>query len=322
MTPTILLTGKTGQIGSRLYPLLTNLGKVLAPDRNQLNLANTDSIRRHVREFRPNLIVNAAAYTAVDAAETDESAAHAINAEAPAAFAEEAKKIGAAFVHYSTDYVFDGQKRTPYTESDQTNPINAYGRTKLAGEQAVRDSGAPYLILRTSWVYATQGKNFLLTVLRLAGERNELKIVRDQVGSPTCADEIAAATTKVLTRIWQRNEDFSVLAEFGGTYHMTAADQATWHDFAIAIVDQVRGLSYDLPWISAVTHGRKLIAERVLPISTEEFSSRAARPAYSVLSNSRLTENFAIALPDWRSQLRRCFVLEPAPSNPSSNLGT
>ena len=319
MKPTILLTGKTGQIGSRLYPLLANLGQVVAPDRHELDLSNTDSIRRRIRDLQPNLIVNAAAYTAVDTAETDESSAYAINAGAPAAFAEEAKRIGAGFIHYSTDYVFDGQKRTPYTESDATHPINAYGRTKLAGEQAVRDSGASHLILRTSWVYATQGHNFLLTVLRLAGERKELKIVRDQVGSPTCADEVAVGTAKVLSRILRTREDSLAISEFSGTYHMTAAGETTWYDFARAILEESRGLSCDPHWLAAATRGRKLITEHVLPISSEEFRSPTARPAYSVLSNSRLTEKFAVALPDWRKQLRRCFVPEVVPSSLSSN---
>lgn len=314
MKPTILLTGKTGQIGSRLYPLLANLGEVVAPDRHELDLSNADSIRRRVRDLRPNLIVNAAAYTAVDAAESDESTAYEINAGAPAAFAEEAKKIGAGLIHYSTDYVFDGQKRTPYTESDATDPINAYGRTKLAGEQAVRDSEVPHLILRTSWVYATQGKNFLLTVLRLAGERNELRIVRDQVGSPTCADEVAAATTKVLTFIQQRTQDLAALSEFSGTYHMTASGETTWYDFAKAILEETRALSQNPSWLAAATNGRKLIAEHVLPVSSEEFASPTARPSYSVLSNLHLREKFAVSLPDWRDQLQRCFVSEPITS--------
>lgn len=319
MKPTILLTGKTGQIGSRLYPMLANLGEVVAPDRHELDLSNADSIRRRIRDLQPSLIVNAAAYTAVDAAETDESRAYAINAGAPAAFVEEAKRIGAGFIHYSTDYVFDGQKRTPYTESDATHPINAYGRTKLAGEEAVRDSGVSHLILRTSWVYATIGKNFLLTILRLAGERKELKIVRDQVGSPTCADEVAAATTKVLSCILRRREHFSALSEFSGTYHMTAAGETTWYDFTKAILEESHGLSCDPPWLAAATRGRRLITEHVLPISSAEFRSSTARPAYSVLSNSRLTEKFAVALPDWRSQLRRCFDREPVSLGLSSN---
>jgi dTDP-4-dehydrorhamnose reductase len=311
----ILLTGKTGQVGSHLYPLLRNLGEVVAPGRNQLDLSNADAIRREVRELRPNLIVNAAAYTAVDAAETDESSAYTINGDAPAVFAEEAKKIGAAMVHYSTDYVFDGLKKTPYTESDATNPINAYGRTKLAGEQAVRNSGGSHLIFRTSWVYATQGRNFLLTILRLAREREELKIVRDQVGAPTCARDIAEATMKVLTCILQRSNYVSSISELGGTYHMTAAGQASWYDFAEAILEEERKVSCDLSWLDAATGGRDLIAKRVVPISTEEFRSPTARPGYSVLSNSRLAQRFGVALPVWRHQLERCFACAAVATN-------
>jgi dTDP-4-dehydrorhamnose reductase len=169
----ILLTGKTGQVGSELLRLLPGIGEVVAPARHELDLLNSDSIRRAVREIRPELIINAAAFTAVDAAETQEAEAHAINAYAPGVLAEEANKIGAAVVHYSTDYVFDGSKTTPYDEQDPPAPINAYGRTKLAGEQAVRATGVPHLIFRTAWVYSTQGRNFLRTILRLATEREE-----------------------------------------------------------------------------------------------------------------------------------------------------
>jgi len=315
MTLRILLTGKTGQIGSHLYPLLGNLGEVVAPDRNQLDLSNADVIRRTVRDFRPSLIVNAAAYTAVDAAETDESNAHSINAEAPAVFAEEAKRTASAIVHYSTDYVFDGLKKTPYTESDATNPINAYGRTKLAGEQAVCNSGASHLMFRTSWVYATRGKNFLLTILRLASEREELKIVRDQVGAPTCARDIAEATMKVLTCILQRSNYVSSISELGGTYHMTAAGQASWYDFAEAILEEGRKVSCHPSWLDAATGGRELIAKRVIPISKEEFRSPTARPGYSVLSNSRLAQGFGVELPDWRNQLERCFASAAVATN-------
>jgi len=307
MTLTILLTGKTGQIGSHLYPLLGNLGEVVAPDRNQLDLSNADAIRRVVRDLRPSLIVNAAACTAVDAAETDEGSAYTINASAPAALADEAKKISAGIVHYSTDYVFDGLKTIPYVESDATNPINAYGRTKLAGEKAVRDSGASHLIFRTSWVYSTRGRNFMLTILRLASEREELRIVRNQVGAPTCAADVAAATTRVLTYILRRNNYPSVISEASGIYHMTAAGQASWYDFATAILEDAQAVSSSPSWFIAATHGRSLIAKRVVPISTEEFRSPAARPAYSVLSNSLLAQRFGVVLPNWRHQLQGCF---------------
>ncbi len=315
MKQTILLTGRTGQIGSQLHRLLMNVGEIVALDRNDLDLLNADAIRRTVRDLRPKLIINAAGYTAVDAAETDKVRAYAINAEAPAHLAEEARNVGAMLVHYSTDYVFDGLKRTPYTESDPTNPINIYGKTKLVAGQAVRDSGALHLVFRTSWVYATRGRNFLLTILRLATEHEELKIVRDQVGAPTCAEDIAAATIKILTNIQQRNSDPSSVSMFNGTYHMTAAGQTTWYDYAKAILEEARAVQRDLPWLIAATHGRELIAKRVLPISTQEFRSPARRPAYSVLSNWHLTQTFGVRLPNWREQLQRCFVSESIASS-------
>jgi dTDP-4-dehydrorhamnose reductase len=192
----ILLTGKTGQVGSELMRLLPRLGEVIAPDRLELDLFKASDIRRAVRGIRPELIVNAAAYTAVDAAETQQSDACAINGNAPAVFAEEAKKIGAVLIHYSTDYVFDGSASRPYDETNLFVPINVYGETKLAGEQAIRASGVPHLIFRTAWVYSTRGRSFLLTILRLAAEREELRIVRDQFGTPTWSQEIAEGMHK------------------------------------------------------------------------------------------------------------------------------
>jgi dTDP-4-dehydrorhamnose reductase len=322
MKRAILLTGKTGQIGSQLHGLLSRLGHVLAPDRRELDLAHPDSIRRVLRELRPQLIVNAAAYTAVDAAESDPSSAFAVNAEAPALLGEEAKRLNAFLVHYSTDYVFDGAKRSPYTETDPTNPLNVYGKSKFAGEQAIRDSGAVHIIFRTSWVYATRGRNFLLTILRLATERQELAVVSDQIGAPTCADDIAAATVKILARIaepgtrpaaeHQAGGDTGSTAKYSGTYHMTAAGETTWYEFAKAILEEASRATPALPWFAAATQGRRLMAQRVVAISTLQFPSPARRPAYSVLSNSRLLETFHIGSPDWRTQLRRCFV----PSGP------
>jgi len=310
MKPTILLTGKNGQVGSELYRLLPGLGEVIAPDRQHLDLLNPDSIRQVVREIRPQLIVNAAAYTAVDAAEADEAHAHAINGQAPALLAEEANRLGAALVHYSTDYVFDGSKAEPYDEADPTNPLNVYGRTKLAGEEAVRRSGVPHLIFRTSWVYATRGRNFLLTILRLATEREELKIVCDQAGSPTRASDIAAATNQILTGIYEGYASTSTFAKVAGTYHMTAAGQTTWYDFAKAILEQASAATGQLSWFAAATKCRPLIAQRVLPITSDEYRSPARRPAYSILSNSRLARTFGFALPAWPTQLQQCFAVE------------
>ena len=310
MKPSILLVGKNGQVGSELHRLLPGLGEVVAPDRHQLDLLNPDSIRGVVREIRPHLIVNAAAYTAVDAAETDEAAAHAVNAEAPSLLAEEAKRLGAALVHYSTDYIFDGSKTSPYDEADPANPLNVYGRTKLAGEEAVRRSGALHLIFRTSWVYATRGRNFLLTILRLATEREELKIVCDQIGSPTCASQIAAATNKILAGIYQGHADEYTFAKVAGTYHMTAAGQTTWYDFAKAILEQATTATGQMSWFAAATKCHPLIARRVLPITSDEYRSPTRRPAYSVLSNSHLARTFGFALPAWPAQLQQCFAIE------------
>ncbi len=206
MKPVILLTGKNGQVGCELLRLLPQLGELVAVGHNQLDLSKPADIRRIIQDVRPQLIVNAAAYTAVDQAERDETTAQAVNTEAPGLMAEEAKKIGAVLVHYSTDYVFDGAKRLPYDEADSANPINVYGKTKLAGEQAIRGSGVPHLIFRTSWVYATRGRNFLLTILRLATEREELRIVCDQTGAPTWGREIAVSTANTLAQVIGRGK--------------------------------------------------------------------------------------------------------------------
>ncbi len=310
MKPLILLTGKNGQVGAELLRLLPQLGEVVALGHDQLDLSNVSDIRRTIQEVRPQLIVNAAAYTAVDQAEADETTARAVNAEAPGIIAEEAKKIGAALIHYSTDYVFDGTKKTPYDESDSTNPINAYGKTKLAGEQAIRGSGAPHLIFRTAWVYATRGRNFLLAILRLATEREELKIVSDQVGAPTCASDVAAATSRILAGISGRNHGQFVLSDFSGIYHMSAAGQATWYDFAKAILDKAGTSSQDLGWLTAATGGRALATHCIIPITTNEFLTPAARPLYSVLSNSRLMLTFGVQMQHWRTQLHHAFAGE------------
>ncbi len=311
MTPRILLTGKNGQVGYDLHGLLPRVGEVVALDRRHLDLSQPDEIRRVIREIRPNLIVNAAAYTAVDPAEKEESLAKAINARAPAIIAEEAKRIGAAVVHYSTDYVFDGTKNSPYRETDRTNPLNAYGRTKLAGEQAIRDSGADHFIFRTAWVYSTRGKNFLLTILRLATERNELRIVNDQLGAPTWSREIASATVQVLQRILEPTEKPSAWAELSGTYHMTAAGETTWFEFVKAILDEAK-TQVDAPssWFLTATGGKPLVARKIVPITTSDYPTPARRPSYSVLSNSRLAQSFGIELADWRSQLHRACADE------------
>jgi len=307
MKPTILLTGKTGQLGSELNRLLLRLGEVIAPDSDDLDLREPDKIRGVMRDAKPQVVVNAAAYTAVDAAETDEANARAINAEAPQVLAREAQKQGALVVHFSTDYVFDGSKNTPYVESDSPNPLNAYGRTKLAGEEAIRNSGVAHLIFRTSWVYAMHGRNFLQTILRLATEREELKVVEDQTGAPTSAKDLAEAATAILKGIIPATDGSLTFPKISGTYHMTAAGQTNWYEFAKAILEEATRAPQDLPWLTSATNGRPIISSRVLPTSTQAFGSPAHRPAYSVLSNARLLEGFGVTLAHWRTQLHRCF---------------
>jgi dTDP-4-dehydrorhamnose reductase len=307
MTPAILLTGKNGQVGEELLRVLPRLGNLTALGRQELDLSRPEDVRRIIREVRPNLIVNAAAYTAVDQAERDEAAARAINADAPAVMAEEAKRIGATLVHYSTDYVFDGSKKSPYGETDPTNPLNVYGQTKLEGEEAIRNSGVAHLIFRTSWVYATRGKNFLLTILRLATQREELRIVQDQTGAPTWSREIASATSRILAQLLQENGGSSFQGSTG-TYHMTASGETTWYDFARAILEESSGTPQTASWFAAATNGRALVTRRVVPITTEEFPTPASRPLYSVLSNSLLTKTFGVALPNWREQMNATFT--------------
>lgn len=313
-TPTpILLTGKNGQVGFELKKLLPRLGQLVALGRHELDLAKPAEIRRVVHDLRPRLIINAAAYTAVDKAETDQQAARAINADAPAILAEEANRIGAALVHYSTDYVFDGLKTSPYLEDDPKHPLSVYGSTKLAGEEAIRQSGVPHLIFRTAWVYATRGRNFFLTILRLATQQEELRIVKDQIGAPTWCREIAQGTISALHHLSADSTLEQQLRKVSGTYHMTATGTTTWFEFAQAIIEQATRTPSIVPWFTEATSGRPVIVQRLLPIPTSEYPTPARRPAYSVLSNERLLQTFAIHLPDWRTQLR---------SASSSSVGT
>ena len=311
MKPRILLIGKNGQVGHDLQRLLPAYGELTAVDRQQLDLAAPDAIRRGVQEIRPQIIINAAAYTAVDQAEKDELAARAINAIAPGILAEQAKQVGAALIHYSTDYVFDGTKTTPYEEDDAPNPLGAYGRTKLEGEQAIRDSGVAHLIFRTAWVYSTRGKNFLLTILRLATQREELRIVNDQIGAPTLSHELAEATAKVLSQLpAMKNASMDEsLAGLGGIYHMTAGGATNWYEFATTILDDASAsIQGKKPaWLLTALNGAPLVTRRVVPITTAEYPTPARRPPYSVLSNERLEKTFGIRLPDWNTQLRRVF---------------
>jgi dTDP-4-dehydrorhamnose reductase len=310
MKPKILLTGQNGQLGNELQRLLPSIGEVAAFDRKKLDLSKPADIRRTIRDMGPQLIVNAAAYTAVDQAESDESSARAINSDAPLIMAEEAKKIGAALVHYSTDYIFDGTRNLPYEEDNAPNPVSVYGKTKLAGEQAIREVGAPHFIFRTAWVYATRGRNFLLTILRLACEREELGVVRDQVGAPTWSREIAQATTSILKTALQGFNGRFWSSAATGTYHMTAAGETTWYEFAQAILGEASQAVPNPLWLQSATRGRSLTVQRLSPITTDQYPTPARRPPYSVLSNSLLNRTFGIQLSDWRQQLHSAFMSE------------
>jgi len=268
---------------------LPGLGELVALGREELNLADPDQIRAQVRKIQPHLIVNAAAYTAVDQAESEAELAFQINGIAPGILAEEALKLGAGLVHYSTDYVFDGQSRTPYNEDDSTAPLGAYGRTKLAGEEAIRRAGVPHLILRTSGVYATRGQNFLLTMQRLAREGKDLRVVNDQVTAPTWCREIAEATRNILAQTGDGTA--RSLERVAGTYHLSSAGETNWYEFARSIFD-FTGL-----------HPKSLT-----PIPTSQYPTPARRPPYSILSNEKVRAVFGIELPDWKSALRRCLV--------------
>jgi dTDP-4-dehydrorhamnose reductase len=311
MKPAILFIGRTGQLGRELSRLLPRLGAVTSLDRQQLDLTKSEDIRRAICKFRPNLIVNAASYTAVDQAESDPDVARSVNAGAPAVMSEEAKQIGACLVHYSTDYVFDGSKTEPYKEQDLTNPQNVYGQTKLEGEIAIQESGVPHLIFRTSWVYATEGRNFLLTMLRLMTQREELRIVSDQVGAPTLNTEIAEATTKILSQLCSQGNCAISMSKVTGIYHMTAAGETTWFDFAEAIWQEARTIEPRTPWFAAATSNLPLITRRILPIRTSEYPTSARRPAYSVLSNERLVRTFSVQLRHWREQLHSILTNHP-----------
>jgi len=286
---TILLTGANGQVGWELQRVLAPLGHVIALTREQLDLSQPDAIRQAVRTHQPDIIINPAAYTAVDKAESEPDLAMAVNGIAPGVFAEEAKKLDALLIHYSTDYVFDGSNASPYTENDAPNPQSIYGKTKLAGEVAIRAVNGKHLILRTSWVYGVHGGNFVKTVLRLAKERSELRIVADQFGAPTWARLLADSTAQIL-----QLKDFD--GSLSGVYHLTAGGRTNWHQYAEEIVRLARLYDETLANKALTIH----------PIATHEYPVPAKRPANSVLATDKVKQAFGLNLPPWQEDLAQC----------------
>jgi len=300
MSLRILITGSTGQIGWQLQRTLATLGDVTACSRSELNFEHPSAVAKFVRQMAADIVVNAAAYTAVDRAESDADVAHTVNATTPGRIAEELSRSGGLLVHYSTDYVFPGDKSAAYDEQDATGPINVYGRTKLEGEQAIVASGCAYIILRTSWVFDIRGKNFLRTILRLAREKEELSIVGDQYGSPTWARAIAEATAQIVGQciIARKASGW----EDGGIYHLTASGKTSWAGFAADILRQYESLA---EWAADTGEwGAPLVAKRINRITTDQYPTLARRPRNSVLSNAKLYETFGLRLPDWRDQLK------------------
>ncbi len=284
----ILLSGVTGQLGRALAAILPPLGEVFAPPRQSFDLQKENSIHQTLEALQPGLIINAAAYTAVDRAENERETAFAVNARAPELMAEWAAAHGAALLHYSTDYVFDGRGHAPLRESDPTDPINAYGETKRAGEIAIANSGAAHLIVRTSWLYDGQGANFLCTILRLARERNALQIVDDQIGAPTPAWWLAKISTEIIR---QFNDRKLFTGSRDGVLHAAPAGETSWHGFATAIVDGARERSL------------AFAVEDIAPIPSSAYPTPAARPNYSVFNLDRLRRDFRIRAPHWRNAL-------------------
>lgn len=289
----ILLIGEDGQVGQELHRTLASLGEIIGVGRQQLDLAQPDCIPQIIEEADPTLVINAAAYTAVDKAESEPELAHTVNAAAPKQMAETVQRLGVPLIHISTDYVFDGTKNTPYLETDITNPLSVYGKSKLAGETEIlhvhqQHPDFRYAILRTAWVYGAYGKgNFVKTMLRLGAEREELRVVADQVGTPTWAADIANAITALTQQFLGSGTDVS------GIYHFTNSGVTSWYDFAVAIFEEAKSL------------GVPLKIQRVVPITTPEYPTPAQRPAYSVLANQKIQSLLQSPAPQWRQSLRQ-----------------
>ncbi len=279
----ILITGSTGQLGQELPQVIASNSEVITASRPTVDFAQPETLRQLLREVQPQIVINAAAYTAVDKAETESELARNVNALAPGILAQEAEKLGAFLIHVSTDYVFDGKQSKPYQETDTTNPVSIYGETKLAGEQAIRENCSHHLIIRTAWVYGNYGKsNFVKTMLRLGTEREEIRVVTDQIGSPTWARDLAGAIAQLIPHL---------TPEIAGTYHYTNSGVASWYDFAIAIFEEAKHLP--------------LKVQRVVPITTAEYPTAARRPAYSVLSCKKISAVLGTYPPHWRHSLRQ-----------------
>lgn len=292
----LLLTGRTGQVGWELRRTLATLGPVDCPTRSTLDLSDSDAIRSAVRSFAPDVIVNAGAHTAVDRAEEETDVARAVNARAPGILAEEAARTRAVLVHFSTDYVFNGQKSEPYVEEDPPCPLNVYGRTKLAGEKAIRATGADHLILRTSWVYGLRRRNFVTKMLKLLQSSEEVSVVDDQVGCPTWCRFLAQSTAQVLTRFVEPGSA-SPLGSRSGTYHLAGAGSTSWYGFASAIRRKIDG----------GTPGAELTAREIRPVSTSEFPRPAARPRNSTLSSEKARRELGLHVVPWEHQLSMCL---------------
>ena len=287
----ILLLGKNGQVGWELQRSLAPLGELIALDRTTVDglsgdLANLESLRATIRQVKPDVIVNAAAYNAVDRAESEPALANLLNFQAIQVMAEEALTLGVWLIHYSTDYVFSGQGQAPWRETDTAAPINSYGMSKLAGDRAIQTSGCKYLIFRTSWVYSVRGQNFAKTILRIAKERETLNVVSDQVGAPTGADLIADVTALVLHRL---NDQ----PELSGLYNLTASGEVSWHDYARDVIDFAKAF------------GAELAVSTVNPVDTTAYPTPARRPLNSRLNTQQLRDNFSLHLPDWQSGVIR-----------------
>ncbi len=288
----ILLLGANGQVGWELQRSLAPLSRLKACDRQSANLEDFDQLQTTLREFSPDIIVNAAAYTAVDKAESEADRAHRINTEAVSLIADQAKRLNAWLIHYSTDYIFDGSKSGPYTEADRPNPLSVYGTSKLRGEEAIVKSGCKHLIFRTSWVFARRGANFVKTMLRLARERDQLRVVSDQFGAPTSAELIADITSLCLYRLTQDN----VFAEqAAGIYHLTPTGETSWHGFAKYVVSEAQALGITL----------RVTPECIEPIAADEYPVSATRPENSRLDTQKLTDAFGVYLPQWQTHVKR-----------------